>query len=167
MFLFLFLACCLVAKLYPTLCNPWTIVLWPWYFPGKNTGVVCRFLLQGIFLTQELNPCLLSSPALAGEFFTTGLPRKPQINCYICEISYLLLTRAVAGNAVAIADKHTVHTFAQDFAESRRILLCKIDKSTFQIVLLMWFSEVKESTASFASIWVSANSVFLGITVAA
>ena len=28
-------------------------------FPGKNTGVGCDFLLQGIFLTQGLNPCLL------------------------------------------------------------------------------------------------------------
>ena len=28
-------------------------------FPGKNTGVACHFSLQGIFLTQGLNPCLL------------------------------------------------------------------------------------------------------------
>ena len=27
--------------------------------PGKNTGVGCHDLLQGIFLTQELNWCLL------------------------------------------------------------------------------------------------------------
>ena len=27
--------------------------------PGKNTGVGCHFLLQGIFPTQELNPALL------------------------------------------------------------------------------------------------------------
>ena len=27
--------------------------------PGKNTRVDCHFLLQGIFLTQGLNPCLL------------------------------------------------------------------------------------------------------------
>ena len=27
--------------------------------PGKNTGVGCHFLLQGIFLTQGSNPCLL------------------------------------------------------------------------------------------------------------
>ena len=31
----------------------------PWDFPGKNTGVGCHFLLQGIFLTKRLNPCLL------------------------------------------------------------------------------------------------------------
>ncbi|XDA77014.1 hypothetical protein R6Z07F_007158 [Ovis aries] len=28
-------------------------------FPDKNIGVDCHFLLQGIFLTQELNPGLL------------------------------------------------------------------------------------------------------------
>ena len=31
----------------------------PWAFPGKNTGVGCHFLLQGIFLTQGPNPSLL------------------------------------------------------------------------------------------------------------
>ena len=30
-------------------------VLCPWDFPGKNTGVGCHSLLQGIFLTQGLN----------------------------------------------------------------------------------------------------------------
>jgi len=34
-------------------------LLSPWDFPGKNTGVGCYFLLQGIFLTQRLNPCIL------------------------------------------------------------------------------------------------------------
>ena len=32
-----------------------TGLLCPWVFPGKNTGVGCHFLLQGIFLTQGLN----------------------------------------------------------------------------------------------------------------
>ena len=32
-----------------------TRVLCPWDFPGKNTGVGCHFLLQGIFPTQVLN----------------------------------------------------------------------------------------------------------------
>ena len=27
-------------------------------FPGKNTGMCCHFLLQGIFQTQDLNSCL-------------------------------------------------------------------------------------------------------------
>ena len=43
--------------------TPWTVACQaPWNFPGKNTGEKCHFLLQGIFLTQGLNPsclCLL------------------------------------------------------------------------------------------------------------
>ena len=34
-------------------------LLSPWNSPGKNTGVGCCALLQGIFLTQGSNPCLL------------------------------------------------------------------------------------------------------------
>ena len=58
-------------------CDPWTVVLQllcSWSFPGKNTGVGCHFLLEGIFLTQGSN---LVSPALAGGFFTTLPPGKP------------------------------------------------------------------------------------------
>ena len=52
--------------------------------PGKNTGVSCHALLQGIFPTQEsfpspgdltnprIEPESLVSPALAGGFFTTS-----------------------------------------------------------------------------------------------
>ena len=53
---------CSVAQLYPTLCDHWTIAhqaLCPWNFPGKNTGVGCHSLLQGIFLTQGSNLNLL------------------------------------------------------------------------------------------------------------
>ena len=35
-----------------------TRFLCPWDSPGKNTGVGCHFLLQGVFLTQGLNPGL-------------------------------------------------------------------------------------------------------------
>ena len=31
----------------------------PWCFLGKNTGVRCYFLLQGVYQTQGLNLCLL------------------------------------------------------------------------------------------------------------
>ena len=40
-------------------------------FPRKNTGAGCRFLLQGIFMTQESN---LLSLALAGGLFTDEPP---------------------------------------------------------------------------------------------
>ena len=52
-----------VAQSFPTLCDP-TGVCPPGSSlhgdsPGKNTGVGCYALLQGIFWTQGWNPCLL------------------------------------------------------------------------------------------------------------
>ena len=45
-------------------------------FPRQEYWVGCHFLLQRIFLSQELN----SSPALAGGFFTAESPGKPSLN---------------------------------------------------------------------------------------
>ena len=39
-------------------CSP-ARLLCPWDVPGKNTGVDCHFLLQGIFPTRGSNPRLL------------------------------------------------------------------------------------------------------------
>ena len=57
---FSYLVCmCLVIQSCLTLCNPNSRLLSPWDSPGKNTGVRCHALLQGIFPTQGLNPGLL------------------------------------------------------------------------------------------------------------
>ena len=51
------------TKSSPTLLRPHRLLparlLCPWGSPGKNTGVGCHFLLQGIFPTQGLNAHLL------------------------------------------------------------------------------------------------------------
>ena len=40
--------------------GPWlTRILCPWDSPGTNTGVGCHVFLQGYFLTQGSNSCLL------------------------------------------------------------------------------------------------------------
>ena len=60
----------------PTLCNtldrspPGSSC--PWDSSGKNTGVGCCALLQGIFPTQGSNPCLLCVLPLAVRFFTSS-----------------------------------------------------------------------------------------------
>ena len=49
----------LVAKSCPTLASPWEVATQAplsMDSPGRNTGVGCHFLLQGIFLTHGLNP---------------------------------------------------------------------------------------------------------------
>ena len=49
---------CVCAQSLSRVClfvTPWTAahqLLYPWNFPGKNTEVVCHFLLRGIFPTQ-------------------------------------------------------------------------------------------------------------------
>ena len=55
-----------------------TRLLCPWDSPGKNTGVDCHFLLQRIFLTQELNSgllCLLHWQAASLPLAPPGKPR--------------------------------------------------------------------------------------------
>ena len=63
-------------------------LLCPWSSPGKNTGVGCPFLLQGIFLTQGpgIELTSLRSPALAGEFFTISTTWEIPIHMYILYI---------------------------------------------------------------------------------
>ena len=72
------MVCGLVATSCLTLATPWTVACQasrPWDSPGKNTGVVCLFLLSGIFLTQKSSP--LRSPALQADSLPTELQGKP------------------------------------------------------------------------------------------
>ena len=54
-----------------------TRLLSPWNFPGKNTGVGCHFLLQGIFPTQGSSPGLLHCRQML-------YPLSPQPRACIC-----------------------------------------------------------------------------------
>ena len=54
--------CCAVLSHVRLFVTPWTVhakFICPWDFPGKNTGVGCHSLLQGIFSTQGSSPGLL------------------------------------------------------------------------------------------------------------
>ena len=51
-----------------------TRLLHPWDSPGKNTGVGCHFLLQGIFPTQGLNPGLLHCRQILYQLSYQGSP---------------------------------------------------------------------------------------------
>ena len=59
-------------------------LLCPWDFPGKSTGVVCQFLLQGIFLTQGSNPGL---PHWQAGSLPPTLPGKPKSAIHIPQFS--------------------------------------------------------------------------------
>ena len=69
-----------VAQSCLTFCNPMDCVayqvLCPWNFPGKSTGVGCHYLLQGIFLTQGLNPGLLHCRQMLYHLSHQGNPKE-------------------------------------------------------------------------------------------
>ena len=69
---------CLVPQSCPTLCNPMDCFLPDSSVhevsPGKNTGVGCLALLQGIFPTQGSKPM---SPTFQADSSLTELPGKP------------------------------------------------------------------------------------------
>ena len=52
----------------------------PWNFPGKNTGVGCHFLPQGIFPIQRSNPCLLCLLHWQVDSFALSHPRSTVAN---------------------------------------------------------------------------------------
>ena len=71
--------------------TPWTVahqdLLSMVFFPSKNTGVGCHFLLRGIFLDKGSNRCLLHWQA---DSFRTEPPRKPRIYIYLKIYSYVI-----------------------------------------------------------------------------
>ena len=54
-----------------------TRLLCPWDFPGVNTGVGCHFLVQGIFLTQGSDLCLLCLLHWQADFLPLVPPGRP------------------------------------------------------------------------------------------
>ena len=95
--------------------------LCPWDSPGKNTGVGCHFLLQGIFPVQESNPCLLHCRQILYQLSKERSPiyDKPITNIILnggklkafplksgtrqgCPLSPLLFNMVLEGSATAI-----------------------------------------------------------------
>ena len=65
--------------------------------PGRNTGVGCHALLQGIFPTQGLNSCLLHVLHWQAGSLPLVLPRKPQgVQLFI---ALLLFSRSVVSDS--------------------------------------------------------------------
>ena len=71
-------------------------LLYPWDSPGKNTGVGCHFLLQGIFATQQLNPGL---PQLQADALPTELCGKLAFFFFKSRVN-LLRTRCIQRGSV-------------------------------------------------------------------
>ena len=82
------LSCFSHVRLFAT---PWTVAHQAPLSMGFSrqeywSRVGCHVLLQGIFPTQELNPTFLTSPALAGGFFTTSVTWQARVWLHLLPI---------------------------------------------------------------------------------
>ena len=77
-----------VDSLWPSGPSP-TRLLCPWDSPGKNTGVGCHTLLQGIFQVLGLNLRSLKSPELVGMYFTSSSTWKSRTHNSSRSVSHL------------------------------------------------------------------------------
>ena len=75
---------CLVASVESDSLPPYGLLatrpLCPWDSPGENTRVGCHALLQGIFPTQGLNPCLLPFLHCRWDSLPLSNPGSPKIS---------------------------------------------------------------------------------------
>ena len=68
------------------------MLLSPWNFPGKNSGMGCHFLLQGVFPTQGLNPHHLCILHWQADSLPTVPPGKPNHSLLSMQQHYALKT---------------------------------------------------------------------------
>ena len=72
--------------------TPWTVVCHTPLSMGFFSGVGCHFLLQGIFLTQRLNPCLLCLLHWQAGSLPLAPPGKLWTNSLGCELKTIDLS---------------------------------------------------------------------------
>ena len=123
-------------------------LLCPCNFPGKNTGVGCHFLLQGIFPTQGSNPhlrCLLHWQVDSLPLAPPGKPYNQGNWDLICSMPY-------PGKGKASVHVLTALLFMSDAMLAGlhllvAITLAKSIKTTIEVVICLhsWLHSVKSS----------------------
>ena len=76
-----------------------TRLLYLWDFPGKDTGVVCHFLFQGIFLTQDRTQVSCTAGRLFTDWATRGASWIKSI------LEYFLITGIFLTGIVSLVTK--------------------------------------------------------------
>ena len=114
--------------------------------PGKNTGVGCHALLQGIFLTQDWTRV----SCIAGRFFTVWaflMDLKELLTEAICHLvwTWIVLILSATNSPVC----HTFHILIKD--ESLLFLKASIFFCPFDLGMLFFFS----LSSSLAVLWYS------------
>ena len=121
-------------------------LLCPWDSPGMDTGVGCHFFLQGIFPTQGSNQCLLTSPVLAGRFFTTSdtweaLLGYSQFNSVVVVSSEQQRDSAIRIHVSIVPQTPPIQADIQHWVEFHVLEVCLYWLSTLNIAVCTWPSQ--------------------------
>ena len=112
--------------------TPWAVDCWllcPWASPGRDTGVGCHALLQGIFSTQASTQvsCLLSCKWslycwAAGKHFSSLITCKPTFPCFRSQIPcgwhgtsfnyFFLLSELIDGTILRVLESSSAPKFS-------------------------------------------------------
>ena len=102
--------------------NLWTIacrdLLCPWDIPGKNNGVGCHALLQGIFQTQGLNPHLSHLLHWRQVFTTSAICEDLSYAAYI--INFEVFIKDLRGNTDVCKLVHILKSISQAIIQEQR-----------------------------------------------
>ena len=83
-------------------------LLCPWGFPGKNIGVGCHALLQGIFSTQGLNPGLLHCRQILYPLSHLGIPNLSSNLCILPSSQNLSVIDLMRKNQVRVGQEYGI-----------------------------------------------------------
>ena len=101
-----------------------TRLLCSWNFQGKNPGADCHFLLQGIFLTQGLNPCPLSHVG-SPTSFSSSLKLFSQLtshqNLWVNSTTMLLFSE---NQQVSLKTVYQKYTYINTYTNIQSVLAC-------------------------------------------
>ena len=107
-----------------------TRFLCPWNSPGRNTGLGCHFLLQGIFQTQESNQGLLHCRQI---FYCLSYQRSSYINHLIlCHPFHLLPSIFLASGTFSMSQLFISSGQIIGASASATVLLMKFSVDFFQ-----------------------------------
>ena len=143
------------------LCSPMVLCLWD--SPGKDTGVGCHALFQGIFLTQGSNPGLLRLKHWQAGSLPLAPPAKPQ-SCHIFpllhwNILYTEVVKCFYRDSILFLSWKYKFIFSEYFYWVNCKIL--IFYSIYMIVVVQSLSHVQ----LFATLWISAHQSSLSLTI--
>ena len=110
--------------------TPWTLptrLLCPWDFPGKNTGVDCHAILQGIFPTQGSKPGLLHCRQILYHLSHQGSPRFHILMPFTYCFQYLkyYISLVCLGNSISFCLSTSISCVISSYSISESVrLLC-------------------------------------------